>query len=157
MSALVDEAMSGTVTWNKSLVKTIEQAITKLDEKLSAQLSTVMHDDSFKTLDGSWRGLDNLIKNTATSASMRVRMLQANKRELYKEMDKAPDYDQSILFKQVYDNEFGMAGGEPYGLLIGDYQFSNNNEDMELIRKISNVAAGAFCPVITAGDSSLLG
>jgi type VI secretion system protein ImpC len=157
MTALVDEAMSGTVTWNKNLVKTIEEAIKKLDAKLSTQLSTVMHDDSFKQLEGSWRGLNYLVKNTSTSGSMRIRMLQAGKRELYKEMDKAADYDQSMLFKQIYDNEFGMAGGEPYGLLIGDYQFTNSNEDMELIRKVSNVAAAAFCPFVSAADSSLLG
>lgn len=157
MTALVDEAMAGTVTWNKSLVKTIEEAIAKLDAKLSMQLSTVMHDDHFKALEGSWRGLDYLVKNTSTSGSMKIHMLQANKRELYKEMDKAPDYDQSLLFKQIYDSEFGMAGGEPYGLLIGDYQFTNSNEDMELIRKVSNVAAASFCPFITAADSSMLG
>ena len=157
ISALVDEAMLGTVTWNNSLVQTIDAAISKIDEKLSTQLAEVMHDDHFKTLEGSWRGLDYLVSNTATSGSMRIRMLQANKRELHKEMDKAPDYDQSVLFKQIYDNEFGMAGGEPYGLMIGDYQFTNNNEDMELIRKISNVAAAAFCPFISSADSSMLG
>jgi type VI secretion system protein ImpC len=157
LTALVDEALSGTVKWNKSLVTTIEQAIAKIDQSLSKQLASVMHEESFKQLEGSWRGLDYLVKNTSTSGTMRIRMLQAGKRELYKEMDKAPDYDQSLLFKQIYDSEFGMAGGEPYGLLIGDYQFTNSNEDMELIRKVSNVAAAAFCPFITAADSSLLG
>lgn len=157
LSVLVDEAVSGTVKWDKSLVNTIEQAIKKLDQTMSTQLATVMHDESFKKLEGSWRGLNYLVKNTATSGSMRIRMLQANKRELYKEMDKAPDYDQSMLFKSVYDNEFGMAGGEPYGVMIGDYEFTNSNEDMELIRKISNVAAAAFCPFIGAADSTLMG
>jgi type VI secretion system protein ImpC len=157
ITALVDECLAGTVTWNKSLVTTIEQAIMRLDQNLSKQLASVMHAESFKQLEGSWRGLDYLVKNTSTSGSMRIRMLQASKRELYKEMDKAPDYDQSVLFKQIYDSEFGMAGGEPYGLLIGDYQFTNSNEDMELIRKVSNVAAAAFCPFVTAADSSLLG
>ncbi|MSP52709.1 MAG: type VI secretion system contractile sheath large subunit [Gammaproteobacteria bacterium] len=157
ITALVDECLAGTVTWNKSLVTTIEQAIMRLDQNLSKQLATVMHNESFKQLEGSWRGLDYLVKNTSTSGTMRIRMLQASKRELYKEMDKAPDYDQSVLFKQIYDSEFGMAGGEPYGLLIGDYQFTNSNEDMELIRKVSNVAAAAFCPFVTAADSSLLG
>ena len=157
LTVLVDEALTGSVKWKKSLVTTIEQAITQIDKTLSKQLSTVMHDESFKQLEGSWRGLDYLVKNTSTSGSMRIRMLQAGKRELYKEMDKAADYDQSILFKQIYDSEFGMAGGEPYGLLIGDYQFTNSNEDMELIRKVSNVAAAAFSPFITAADSSLLG
>lgn len=157
ITALVNESMAGTVTWNKSLVKTIDEAIKKLDQQLSNQLAAVMHDDHFKKLEGSWRGLDYFVKNTSTTGSMRIRMLQTGKRELYKEMDKAPDYDQSLLFKQIYDSEFGMAGGEPYGVLIGDYEFTNSNEDMELIRKISNVAAAAFCPFVTAADSSLLG
>lgn len=157
IATLVDESLIGTVVWSKNLVNTIEQAIVKLDQTLSKQLATVMHNEDFKQLEGSWRGLQYLVNNTATGGQMRIRLLQANKRELYKEMDKAADYDQSVLFKQIYDSEFGMAGGEPYGLLIGDYQFNNSNEDMELIRKVSNVAAAAFCPFITAADSSLLG
>jgi type VI secretion system protein ImpC len=157
LSALVKESVNGTVIWNKNVVNTINEAINKLDEKLSRQLSKVMHNEHFKKLEGSWRGLNYLVKNTSTSGSMKIRMLSANKRDLYKEMDKAPDFDQSSLFKQVYENEFGMPGGEPYGVMIGDYEFSNHPEDLELLRKISSVAAASFCPFISAADSSLMG
>lgn len=157
LQALTKQALSGTVSWDKSLVKTIDEAIKKLDQKLSTQLASVMHHEEFKKLEGSWRGLNYLVKNTPTGGSMKIRLLHAGKKELYREMDKAPDYDQSMLFKKIYDSEFGMPGGEPYGVLIGDYEFSNQYEDLELISKISGVAAAAFCPFITAANANLMG
>jgi type VI secretion system protein ImpC len=157
LAALVKESLTGTIVWNKNLVSTLNETINRLDEKLSRQLVKVMHHESFKKLEGAWRGLNYLVKNTASSGSMKIRILSVGQRELYKEMDKAPDFDQSFLFKQIYENEFGMPGGEPYGVLIGDYEFKNHPEDLELLRKISSVSAASFCPFISAADSSLMG
>ncbi len=157
LKTLTNKALDGTVTWDKSLVQTIENAIQKLDQTISKQLASVMHHNEFKKLEGSWRGLNYLTKNTSTSGSLKIRMLNANKHELYREMDKAPDYDQSVLFKKIYDNEFGMPGGEPYSMLIGDYQFTSKYEDMNLLNKISGVAAASFCPFISAADSQIMG
>jgi type VI secretion system protein ImpC len=153
----VAKSLDGTIVWHKNFTQTIHETIEKLDQKLSVQLSAIIHDNQFKKLEGSWRGLHYLVKNTSTNSSMKIRILNIGKRDLYKEMDKVSDYDQSMLFKQIYDNEFGMPGGQPYGVLLADYEFTNHNEDIELLRKISNVAASAFCPFISAADASLMG
>lgn len=155
--ALVKEATSGTVQWDRNVVNTLNETIQKLDQKLSRQVSAILHQDSFKKLEGSWRGLNYLVKQSPTNSAIKIKMLQMSKKELYKDMDKAPDFDQSFLFKQVYDQEFGMPGGEPYGLLVGDYEFTNHPEDTELLRKISSVSAAAFCPFISSAHANLLG
>src|SRR5438477_7183939 len=95
--------------------------------------------------------------NSETGASLKVKVLNATKRDLFKDLDKAAEFDQSQLFKKMYENEFGTPGGEPYGTLIGDYEFSNHPEDIEMLSKISNVAAAAFCPFISATSPKLFG
>ncbi len=157
LRALTENTLNGTVTWNKSLVATMNDAINKIDQTISDQLAAIMHNDEFKKLEGSWRGLHYLVSNTETSASLQIRMHNITKRELYKDLDKAVEFDQSNVFKKVYESEFGMPGGEPYGIMVGDYEFSNHPEDMEMLNKISGVAAAAFCPFISAAGAQLMG
>ena len=90
--------------------------------------------------------------NSETSATLKIRVLNVGKRELFKDLDKAVEFDQSQIFKKLYENEFGSPGGEPYGALIGDYEFTNHPEDIDLLSNMSNVAAAAFCPFISAAD-----
>ena len=157
MVALAEEALKGTVTWNKNITVSITEAIGAIDAMMSKQLSAVMHAPDFQKLEGTWRGMNYLVMNTETSANLKIRMINASKRDLFKDLDKASEFDQSQIFKKIYENEFGTPGGEPYGALIGDYEFSNHPEDIELLEKMSNVAAASFAPFMTAAGPNLMG
>jgi type VI secretion system protein ImpC len=157
MKTLVDQSLAGTLTFDKNVTKTINATIKAIDEKLSVQLGAVMHHPDFQKLEGTWRGLNYLVMNSETSAMLKLKVLNVPKRELFNDVDKAVEFDQSQIFKKLYENEFGTPGGEPYGGLIGDYEFTNHPEDIDLLGKISNVAAAAFCPFISAAAPQLFG
>jgi type VI secretion system protein ImpC len=157
IQTLVDQAMAGTITYDKNITKTINATIKAIDRKLSEQLAAVMHHPDFQKLEGSWRGLNYLVMNSETSAQLKLKVLNVSKRELFNDVDKAVEFDQSQIFKKLYENEFGSPGGEPYGALIGDYEFINHPEDIDLLSKMSNVAAAAFCPFISAASPKLFG
>lgn len=154
---VVKEAMSGAVVWKKNFSKTINDAIDQLDAKLSKQLAAIMHNPEFQKLEGTWRGLKHLVFSSETCATLKLKVLNVSKRTLFKDFDKAIEFDQSQLFKKMYESEFGMAGGEPYSALVGDYEFTNHPEDIDLLSKISQVAAGAFCPFISATSPDMFG
>src|SRR5690349_14875787 len=111
--ALTEEALKGTVTFNRNLVVTFDRAIAEIDRKVSEQLNQILHNERFLKLEGSWRGLNYLVMNSETGTSLKVRMLQLSKRELGRDLQRAVEFDQSQLFKKVYENEFGSPGGEP--------------------------------------------
>ncbi len=157
VKTLVEQALSGTVTFDKNLSRTFDRAIAAIDRKMSAQLNEIMHNEKFLKLEGSWRGLNYLVMNSETGASLKIRVLNATKRDLTRDLTKAVEFDQSQLFKKIYENEFGTPGGEPYGTLIGDYEWSNHPDDVETLRLISNVAAGAFAPFISAASAQMFG
>ena len=116
-----------------------------------------MHTPEFGKLEGTWRGLRHLVMNSETGSSLKIRAMNISKRELFKDLDKAVEFDQSQIFKKLYENEFGSPGGEPYGALIGDYEFTNHPEDIDLLSNIAGVAAAAFCPFLSAADPKLMG
>lgn len=154
---LTEEALKGTITWNKDVTRTINAGIKAIDAVISTQLAAVMHTPEFQKLEGTWRGLQYLVMNSETSAQLKLKVMNVSKRELFKDLDRAVEFDQSQAFKKLYENEFGTPGGEPYGALIGDYEFSNHPEDLDLLGKMSNVAAASFSPFITAASPSLFG
>ncbi|PID43882.1 MAG: type VI secretion system contractile sheath large subunit [Gammaproteobacteria bacterium] len=154
---LSQQAMSGTLTWDRNLTHTINKAVSKIDELISTQLAEIMHNEKFQKLEGAWRGLNHFVMNTETSSTLKIRMLNISKRELFKDLDKAVEFDQSQIFKKIYEAEYGTAGGEPYGALIGDYEFSNHAEDIDLLTNMAGVAAAGFCPFISAASSSMFG
>ncbi len=154
---LVEQALSGTVTFDKNLTRTIDRAIAAIDAKLSAQLNAILHHEKFTKLEGSWRGLNHLVMNSETGTSLKIRVLNVTKRELNRDLTKAVEFDQSQLFKKIYENEFGTPGGEPYGALIGDYEWNNHPDDIESLRLISNVAAASFAPFISAAGAGMFG
>ncbi|MCC6416935.1 MAG: type VI secretion system contractile sheath large subunit [Gemmataceae bacterium] len=154
---LTEEALKGTVTWNRNLSQTIKQGMEAIDKALSKQLAAILRHPDLQKLEGSWRGLHHLVMNSETSAKLKIKVLNVGKRELFKDLDKAVEFDQSQMFKKLYENEFGTPGGEPYGTLIGDYEFANHPDDIEMLSKISNVAAAAFCPFISAASPKLFG
>jgi len=157
LRTLTEEALKGTVTYSKNLTVTFNKAIKLLDEKMSKQLNAIMHDQKFLKLEGSWRGLHYLVMNSETSSTLKLRLMNVSKRELYKDLSKAVEFDQSQTFKKLYENEFGTPGGEPYGAIIGDYEFTNHPEDIELLGQMSNVAAASFAPFISAANPKLFG
>jgi len=155
--ALVESSLEGTVQFDKSLTKSINRAIAAIDATMSKQLAAVMHHESFQKLEGSWRGLQHLVMNSETGTDLRIKVLNVGKRELFKDLDKAVEFDQSTIFKHIYESEFGTPGGEPYGALIGDYEFTNHPEDIDLLGKMSQVAAAGFCPFVSSAGPELLG
>jgi len=155
--SLVEESLKGTVTFDKSITKTINQAISSIDTTMSQQLAAIMHNADFQKLEGSWRGMHHLVMNSETGAQLKIRVMNISKRELFKDLDKAVEFDQSQIFKKIYEAEFGSPGGEPYGAMIGDYEFSNHPEDVDLLGKMSQISAAGFCPFVSAASPKLLG
>lgn len=157
LTNLTEQVLKGTVTWDRNLTQTINQAVKAIDQAMSKQLSAILHDEKFQKLEGSWRGLHHMTMNSETGATLKIRMLNLSKRELSRDLEKAVEFDQSQTFKKIYEEEFGTAGGEPYGCIIGDYEFSNHPEDIDLLSNMSNVAAAGFCPFISAAGSDMFG
>ncbi|AQP98827.1 EvpB family type VI secretion protein [Pseudoalteromonas aliena] len=157
LKTLTEEALKGTVQWNKNMTVTFNEAIQLIDQKISKQLSVVMHSEEFQKLEGSWRGLHHLVMNSETSGTLKIRVLNMKKKELHKDLSKAVEFDQSQTFKKIYESEFGTPGGEPYGTIVGDFEFTNHPEDVETLSLMSNVAAAGFCPFIAASSPSLFG
>ena len=155
--SLVEESLKGTLTFDKSITKTISQAISSIDATMSQQLAAIMHNAEFQKLEGSWRGMHHLVMNSETGAQLKIRVMNISKRELFKDLDKAVEFDQSQIFRKIYEAEFGSPGGEPYGAMIGDYEFSNHPEDVDLLAKMSQVSAAGFCPFVSAASPKLLG
>ena len=154
---LIEQANKGTVAFDRNLTLTIEAAVKAIDDRLSLQMNEILHNERFLKLEGSWRGLHFLVMNSETSTNLKIRVVNASKRELHRDLTRAVEFDQSLLFRKIYENEFGTPGGEPYGALIGDYEWTNHPEDIEALRLISNVSAAAFAPFISAASASLMG
>jgi len=133
----------------------INQRIQQIDELISAQLNEFMHHPDFLKLEGSWRGLSYLVMNSETSTNLKLRLLNLTKTELLHDLEKAVEFDQSQLFKKIYEEEYGTFGGHPYSCLVGDYEFTRHPQDLELLEKISSVAAAAHAPFIGSAHPKL--
>jgi type VI secretion system protein ImpC len=157
LQTVTEEALKGTVRYDRNLTQTFRKAIAAIDAHLSRQVTAIMHDERFQKLEGSWRGLDYLVKKSITGDELKIKVINLKRDELYKDLDKAIEFDQSEIWKKIYEREFGMPGGQPYGVLIGDYQISNHPEDIDLLTKMSSIASDAFAPFITAASPALLG
>ncbi|BFU91438.1 MAG: type VI secretion protein EvpB [Nitrospira sp.] len=157
IATLVDEVMKGQLRVSKDLEATISARIADIDRLLTAQLNAIMHAPEFQKLEGAWRGLHYLVMQSETSGMLKLRVLNISKKELAKDLEKAAEFDQSALFKKVYEEEYGTFGGAPYGALVGDYEFGRNPMDIGLLEKISNVAAAAHAPFLAAADPGLMG
>ena len=155
IATLVEEVMKGTVQVSKDLEATINARIADIDALLSKQLNEIMHHHEFQKLEGSWRGLHYLVHQSETSTMLKIKVLNSSKDDLRRDLERASEFDQSALFKKVYEEEFGTFGGAPFGALIGDYEFSRHPQDMALIEKVSNVAAAAHAPFFSAASAQL--
>jgi type VI secretion system protein ImpC len=151
----VSEIMAGVITVSKDTEAMINARIAQIDKLISKQLNEVMHNPEFQKLEASWRGLHYLVQQSETGEKLKLRIMNVSKKDLLKDMEKASEFDQSTLFKKIYEEEFGMFGGSAYGALLGDYEFSNHPQDLSLLEKISQVAAAAHAPFISAAGSQI--
>ena len=144
--------LDGSMTVSKDAETMINQRIAQIDHLLSIQLNEILHHESFQKLEASWRGLKYMLDQSETNDKLKIKVLNVSKRELLKDLQRAPEFDQSALFKKVYEEEFGVFGGAPFAALIGDYQFGKGPEDIELLERISQTAAGAHAPFLSAAS-----
>jgi len=157
ISELAREVLEGTVVVSENLGATLDARIAELDGMISEQVSAIMHHAEFQQLESSWRGLHYLCSQTSTGTTLKIKVLNSPKKDLVKDFKSAIDFDQSALFKKVYEEEFGTFGGSPFGTLIGDYQLGRSPEDMYFIEQMSHVAAAAHAPFISAASEELFG
>ncbi|SFG73238.1 type VI secretion system protein ImpC [Duganella sp. CF458] len=157
IAELAQQVMAGTVVVSDNLAATIDARVAELDRLISSQLSVIMHAPEFQKLESSWTGLHYLVKNSATSTGLKIKMLNATKRELVKDFQGALEFDQSSMFKKVYEEEFGTFGGAPFGALLGDFEITRQPEDMYFIEQMSHVAAAAHAPFISSASPELFG
>src|SRR6218665_2022337 len=157
IGALVKEVLQGTVVVSDNLSATLDARVADLDRLISAQLSEVMHRAEFQKLEASWRGLNYLCKHTSTGEQIKIKVLNTTKKELVRDFKTAIDFDQSALFKKVYEEEFGTFGGAPFGALVGDFEIGRQAEDMFFTEQMAHVAAAAHAPFISAASAELFG
>src|SRR5271169_3012526 len=150
------QVLEGAVTVSKDTEAMINARIAQIDHLLSIQLNEILHHPTFQKLEGSWRGLKYLVSQSETSAMLKIKVMNVSKKDLLRDLQRAPEFDQSAAFKKIYEEEFGVFGGSPYGALIGDYEFSKHPEDLELLEKMAAIAGAAHAPFISAASSQLM-
>ena len=147
------QVMQGEVTVSRDTEVMINARIAQIDHLISLQLNEVMHNAAFQKLEGTWRGLKYVLDNSECTPMLKIRIMNASKRDVLRDLQRAPDFDQSAMFKKVYEEEYGVFGGEPFAALVGDFEFTKHPEDIELLDRISHVAAAAHAPFFTAAGS----
>ena len=155
---LAEQALAGTNLVSGDVLATIEGLIAQLDKKLTEQINLILHTDEFQALEGAWRGLHHLVNNTETDESLKIRVMNISKNDLGKTLKKfkGTAWDQSPIFKRMYEEEFGQFGGEPFGSIVADYYFDNSPPDVELLTAMAKIAAAAHAPFISAAAPSVM-
>jgi type VI secretion system protein ImpC len=159
VSTLVKEALADDSLIADDILDTIDAMIAKLDQKLSAQVNEIIHHPEYQKLESSWRGLAYTVNNSETDATLKVKVMNISKSELDRELRMFPGakWDQSPVFKKVYEAEFGQLGGQPFGALIGDFYFDHSSSDVRLLRDLGKIAAASHAPFVAAAAPTLLG
>ena len=158
VQTLAQQALSQTKLIGADVVKSIEAMIAELDRKLTEQINLIMHHEDFQKIEGAWRGLHYLVNNTETDEMLKMRVMNISKADLGKTLKKfkGTAWDQSPLFKKLYEEEYGQFGGEPFGCLVGDYHFDQSPPDVELLGEMAKVAAAAHAPFIAGASPTLM-
>ncbi|SNB74771.1 type VI secretion system protein ImpC [Arboricoccus pini] len=156
---LAEQALADTALIESDVISSIQAIIASIDSKLTSQINEILHHESFQQLESSWRGLHHLVTNTETDETLKIRVLPVSKRELQRSLRKYKGiaWDQSPVFKKIYEEEYGVIGGQPYGCLIGDYYFDHSPPDVELLSGLGKIAATAHAPFISAASPDLMG
>ena len=158
VQTLAQQALANTALRSTDAVRTIEAMIAALDKRLTEQVNKIIHHEDFQKLESAWRGLHYLVNNTETDEQLKIRVMNVSKQDLGKTLKryKGTAWDQSPLFKKLYEEEYGQFGGEPYGALVGDYHFDHTPPDVELLSEMSKVAAAAHAPFVTGASPSVM-
>lgn len=158
VQTLAAQALHSTTLIPGDVLASIEGLIAALDQKLSEQINLIMHHEDFQALEGAWRGLHYLVFNTESDDSLKIRVMNVSKSEAHRTLRKfkGSAWDQSPLFKKVYEEEYGQFGGEPYGAFVADYYFNNTAPDVELLTEMAKMCAAAHAPLLTAADPSVM-
>ncbi|WP_324694747.1 type VI secretion system contractile sheath large subunit [Candidatus Thiothrix phosphatis] len=158
VKTLAEQALAKTGLVSDDAVRTIESLIAEIDQRMTEQVNLILHHENFQKLESSWRGLHYLVNNTETDEMLKIRVLNISKQDLHKSLKKfkGTAWDQSPLFKKIYNEEYSQFGGEPYGCLVGDYYFDHSPPDVELLGEIAQISAAAHAPFITAPSPTLL-
>lgn len=156
--AMAQQALANQVTLSRDAFSTIQELISLIDQTLSRQINVILHHPEFQRLEGAWRGLHYLVSNTESSDMLKVRVLNLSKKELGLTLKryKGASWDQSPIFKRVYEEEYGQFGGEPLGCMVGDYYFDHSPQDVELLSELSLIAAAAHCPFISGASPAVM-
>jgi type VI secretion system protein ImpC len=155
VSEFAQQVLDGAMVVGRDTESMIKARIAQLDALISAQLNEIMHAPEFQKLEGTWRGLHYLVHQSETSTMLKVKAFNVSKKDLMKDLERAPEFDQSAMFKKIYEEEFGIFGGTPFGLLVGDYEFGNHPQDISILEKMSNIGAAAHAPFIAAADPKM--
>jgi type VI secretion system protein ImpC len=158
VQTLAQQALANTALISGDSLRSIEAMIAAIDAKLSEQINVIMHHEDFQQLESGWRGLHYHVNNTETDEMLKIRVLNISKKELGRTLKKfrGTAWDQSPIFKKLYEEEFGQFGGAPYGALIGDYEFDHSPQDTQLLGDIAQVAAAAHAPFIAAAAPTVM-
>ncbi|HKQ68311.1 MAG TPA: type VI secretion system contractile sheath large subunit [Polyangiaceae bacterium] len=154
---LAQQALATTATISTDAVGSIQSIIAEIDRKLSDQINQILHFEEFQKLEGAWRGLHHLVNNTETDSQLKIRVMNISKKDLHKTLKKfkGAAWDQSPIFKKLYEEEYGQLGGEPYGCVVGDYHFDHTPPDVELLGEMAKISAACHAPFITGAASSV--
>jgi type VI secretion system protein ImpC len=157
IAEFVGQVMSGTLTMSKNMDVAINSRIAEIDRLLSSQLNEIMHQEDFQKMEASWRGVQYLVKNSLTGTTLKIKLMNVTKKDLLKDFERSLEFDQSTLFKKVYEEEYGTFGGAPFGALIGDYEFGNHPQDLALLENLAGVAAASHAPFLSAASAGMFG
>jgi type VI secretion system protein ImpC len=152
VQTLASYALKDTSLLSEDAVASIESIIAAIDEKLTDQINQIMHNEEFKKLESAWRGLHYMVNNTETDESLKIKVMSISKKDLHKTLRKykGTAWDQSPIFKRMYEEEYGQFGGEPFGCVVGDYHFDHGPQDVELLTQMSKISAAMHAPFISA-------
>jgi type VI secretion system protein ImpC len=159
VGTLCNWALANTAMLSDDTVVSIKGLIAEIDAKLSAQLNEILHHPDMQKLEGAWRGLHHLVNNTETDEMLKIRVMPISKQELHGTLKKfkGAAWDQSPLFKKIYEEEYGVLGGEPFGCLVGDFYFDHSPVDVECLGEMAKIAAAAHAPFISAAAPTVMG
>ena len=158
VQTLAEQVLQYSTIVSDDAIGTIDSIVAEIDKKLTEQVNQIMHHEDFQKLEGAWRGLHHLVNNTETDEMLKIRVMNISKKDLHKTLKKfkGTAWDQSPLFKQVYEEEYGQFGGEPYGCLVGDYYFDHSPPDTELLSEMAQISAAAHTPFMAAAAPTLM-
>jgi type VI secretion system protein ImpC len=156
VSEFAHQVLEGAMVVDKNTERMLKARIAQLDQLISTQLNEIMHTPEFQRLEATWRGLHYLVHQSETSPQLKIKAFNVSKKDLIKDLERAPEFDQSAFFKKIYEEEFGVFGGSPFGVLVGDYEFGNHPQDLGALEKMSNIAAAAHAPFLAAADPKML-